>query len=123
MPDWTVTVGGETFGLSKPVDVAAVWDCANLARTNANRAASMALALCWPVQQPRRPRVRYSDPHVAYDAGCFGGLVFADLVERGANPGEVMAAGTVALRLVNTCIPGKKAQASAEDFTAADGGT
>ena len=118
MPE--VTVGGATFALATPTDTAAAWDCVVLAQSNRSRAMSMALALCWPDAQPHRPRVRYTE--CSYDAGLFGGRVFAGLTSRGAGVDEVVAAGRVALDLVVAAVPTAKVVQSAVDFTPAQGG-
>ena len=85
--------------------------------THRPRGAAACLGLCCPDLVPDGP-ARYAAAR--YDALEFGGLVYADLRQRGASPAEIITAGVeIANALILALYPRAAEVEEAEDFTAA----
>ena len=81
------------------------------------RRAAACLGLCCPDLVPDGP-ARYAAAR--YDALEFGGLVYADLRQRGASPAQIITAGVeIANALILALYPRAAEVEEAEDFTAA----
>ncbi len=111
----TVTLGTRKMALEQPTDLAAVVDCIRLAKRNATRAGYMAIALCWPMAEPGRPKTSYADTE--YDSGRFGGLVLDELVAAKVPMRDIIFAGAQALGVVARALPSKAEVVAAEGFS------
>jgi hypothetical protein len=93
-------------------------ELAHAIATHRPRGAAACLGLCCPDLVPDGP-ARYAAAR--YDALEFGGLVYADLRQRGASPAEIITAGVeIANALILALYPRAAEVEQAEDFTAAD---
>lgn len=92
-------------------------ELAHAIATHRPRGAAACLGLCCPDLVPDGP-ARYAAAR--YDALEFGGLVYADLRQRGASPAEIITAGVeIANALILALYPRAAEVEQAEDFTAA----
>jgi hypothetical protein len=92
-------------------------ELAHAIATHRPRGAAACLGLCCPDLVPDGP-ARYAAAR--YDALEFGGVVYADLRQRGASPAEIITAGVeIANALILALYPRAAEVEQAEDFTAA----
>ena len=92
-------------------------ELAHAIATHRPRGAAACLGLCCPDLVPDGP-ARYAAAR--YDALEFGGLVYADLRQRGASPAQIITAGVeIANALILALYPRAAEVEEAEDFTAA----
>ena len=92
-------------------------ELAHAIATHRPRGAAACLGLCCPDLVPDGP-ARYAAAR--YDALEFGGLVYADLRQRGASPAEIITAGVeIANALILALYPRAAEVEQAVDFTAA----
>jgi hypothetical protein len=115
------TISGQALTLKPGPSQMILWEIGSLVGRSPMRANAAALGYC--LRKPVALRTRTTIASAGHDVAVFGQQVFDELLAKGHDPAEVLAAGRHALRLVSeaTTLPSAEEVEAAEGFSAAGG--